>query len=178
MASPEKEDAAAHLSSLVNTSVPSMETNYSLARVQGVAYPQVIQGERSLYRLPATGGGPATLILLIRAWPGGLPHNHAQDPFMWTSSCEMDIPPSPPPSGVPMVWCAPGTGGNMLQVLDGTEGMAAAGGSQAEAAAPRVCNWSHFRETTLWDTHARSCAAAMPRQQSGAPGGVWLCVPR
>ena len=66
----------------------------------------------------------------------------------------------------------------MLQVLDGTEGMAAAGGSQAEAAAPRVCNWSHFRETTLWDTHARSCAAAMPRQQSGAPGGVWLCVPR
>ena len=98
----------AHLSSLVNTSVPSMETNYSLARVQGVPYPQVIQGERSLYRLPATGRGPATLILLIRAWPGGLPHNHAQDPFMWTSSCELDLPTPPPPSGVPMVWCAPG----------------------------------------------------------------------
>ena len=98
MGSPEKEDAAAHLSSLVNTSVPSMETNYSLARVQGVPYPQVIQGERSLYRLPATGGGPATLLLLIRAWPGGLPHNHAQDPFMWTSSCELDITPSPPPA--------------------------------------------------------------------------------
>ena len=84
---------------------------------------------------------------------------------MWSSFCE--LPPlatqaeaGPEEEGakeeggdtvpaVPMVSCAPGTGGNMLQVLSSIHGSGSSGSSKRRAtvtadvaAAPRSCNWS------------------------------------
>ena len=185
MAAPAREDAVAHLSSLVNVSVPSLapaELNSAGACGSDgcVPYQLTVQGERSLYALP---GAPTKLVMLARIGPGRreygkLAHQCASAPYahdncsMWAAACE--LPASSREMGglanaVKQVSCAPGTGYNMLQVL--SDGLSP---HHAGATAPRQCNWSTAELVNIPDAASRSCTAALPPTASGAPGGVWL----
>ena len=170
---PARGDAAAQLASLINTSVPSMDMQHSVARSVGIPYQMSYQGERSLYRVP---GWPERLQLLIRRWPGvtdGQP-SYKQKGLLWASSCELDTradsPAATPGERADMVWCAPGTGASMLQVLDGSAGL----GAPTVTSGPRRCNWSQAAVTNYPDSGSRTCAALMPALESGQGGGVWV----
>jgi hypothetical protein len=172
-----RDDAAAHLAGLVNTTVPSMETN-DTDHVSGVSYALTYQGERSLYRMP---GDASQLQLLIRSWKRD-PWDVARSSrgFLWTSSCSL-----PAEEGVieadttnrTMGWCAPGTGANMLQVVDGDGGQLARGRLATRSGA-RNCTWSEVRETNIPDANSRTCAAGLPSDfvdpHSQRRGGVWV----
>eukprot|EP01052_Picozoa_sp_SAG31_P018664 SAG31_NODE_1331_length_8748_cov_5.583189_8_plen_396_part_00 len=144
--------------------------------VAGVAYDLTYQGERSLYRLP---GDRNRLQLLIRSWKPG------SRGFLWTASCTMGVHSSrgarvggkeqeSTDADAMVGWCAPGTGANMLQVLDGD----AAVGIGNIASGARNCDWSEVRETDIPDANARTCAAALPADfldpRTGRHGGVWM----
>ena len=183
MPEPARSDAAFHLTTLVNTSVPSMQIN-DTDHIPGVPYPLTYQGERSLYHLP---GEPSRLQLLIRTWK---PSSRG---FLWGSSCTLPAEAAAQEKeeaqqeekavpSVPMGWCAAGTGANMLQVLDGGgssgSGAVASEAGAAASSAFANCSWSTVAETDIPDAGSRTCAAQLPadfaHSGSGRKGGVWL----
>ena len=171
--SPDREEAAVHLASLVNTSIPSLAPAWLNSAGQCgtdgcVPYTLTVQGERSLCALP---GQPHKLMVLARIGAGRreygkLAHQCHSGPHdncsMWASSCELRAPGAKasltPAAPVTQMSCAPGTGTNMLQALHG----GLAGNSSGKAMSQQCSKWSAAELTNISDAAARSCTAPLP----------------